>query len=78
MDKVQNFRESIRPILTLMLAGSFCSAILVSLAIVLKVMYVNDEIQIETIVALIGILAGPFSSIMTYHYMKSSKKDETS
>lgn len=74
-DTVQNLRDCTRPILTLMLGASFIFSVLLTLAVALKIMLSNNEFQLEIVVALIAIITGPFGSIMTYHFMKSNKKD---
>jgi uncharacterized membrane-anchored protein len=75
MDKVQAFRDSVRPILTLLLATGFVFSVLASLIVLLKVMWSTNNFELEVIVALIAILGGPFGMMMTYHFMKASKKD---
>lgn len=77
MDKIQAFRDSVRPILTLMLASSFCLCIMASLGACLIMMLKAGKFELEAVVALIAIIGTPFGMLMTYHFMKPSKKDST-
>ena len=76
-DKVQDLRDMVRPVLTLMLASAFIFAALATLCVALAVMVMTKEFELEILVAIIAIVGNPFSMLMTYHFMKSNKKDST-
>ena len=73
-EKVQGIRDLIRPILTLELATGYILAILTALCVALKVMWATNKFDLEVVVALIAILGTPFMMMMTYHFMKPTKK----
>lgn len=63
-DKVQDFRDMVRPILTIMLAASYL--------IVVNIACWKGGLTGKEAVAAIGT---PFMMIMTYHFTKAALKD---
>ena len=63
-DSVQDFRDMVRPILTLMLALSY--------NIIVMIACWKGSLSGKEAVSAIGI---PFMMIMTYHFTKASMKD---
>ena len=65
-DSVQNFRDMVRPILTLMLAASYNVVVIVACW--------KGALTGKEAVAAIGT---PFMMIMTYHFTKAAMKDSS-
>lgn len=74
-DRVQAFRDCIRPIVTLLLASSFVFSVMGCLVVLLKVMWCTNTFDLKVIIALIAILGNPFNMILTYHFLKSGIRD---
>jgi hypothetical protein len=64
MDKIQAVRDLVRPILTLQISTAYIGLTCFG--------YYRHDIQL---LEAIGLLGTYFGSMITYHFVKSSKKD---
>jgi len=77
-DRVQDFRDLVRPIVILILVSSFVVCVMWMLHSALAVMVLNKKFELSAATSIVALIGMPLTTVMGYMFGKSSKKDSAS
>ncbi len=81
VNAVQPIRDLQRPYLTCLFATAYVIGVLGIMFAIIYAFIVspveNKQFPFKDVVAIMGLLGGPFASMQTYHFMKNAKKDSS-